>query len=82
MQNVFSLFCPAEEASVKHLKVQLLMTILNEYRGSGVSLTAFASRIEVSAPRACNLVKGHLEKFSLEFLHRVCLRLGFPGLSM
>lgn len=81
MQNVYALFLEAEEASVKHLKVVLFTRLLERYRSTKTSQSAFAKTLKISPPRACDLLKGHLEKFSLEMLHRFCLRLKLDGLS-
>lgn len=80
MQNIYAFFLEPEDASVKHLKAELLMRILTKRREAEMGLTQMSKALAVSVPRACDLVNGHLEKFSLEMLHRFCLRLKLEGL--
>lgn len=81
MKNIFEMFYDKEEANVKHLKTQLLMLIIKEYRKNTVTQRVLAEKLGVSCPRVCVLLKGDLQDFSLEMLHRFCIRMGLEGLA-
>lgn len=77
-QNIFELFTDDPvEYNMKHLKTQLFMTLITLIRQKGWSQAAAANELCVSAPRMSNLFKGYLEKFSIDTLLEMLVRIGY-----
>lgn len=76
-QNVFALF---EEdpvvASIKNLKCQLLMLIIQDIRTKELSQAQVSQIAGITQPRVSNMMKGYLHKFSIDMLISVALKLG------
>ena len=56
-------------------KIFVVEIIKNQFTLSGMTSKAFAEKLGLTPPRFSNLVKGQLEKFSLEMLIGVLLKL-------
>lgn len=77
-QNLFELFSNDPiEYNMKHLKTQLFMVLITLIRQNGWSQAVAAKELHVSAPRMSNLFKGYLEKFSIDTLLEMLMRLGY-----
>jgi predicted XRE-type DNA-binding protein len=77
-QNVFKLITnDPVEYTVKHLKSQLLMALITSIRENGWTQATAAKVLNVSAPRVSNLFQGYLEKFSIEALVEMLVRVGY-----
>lgn len=77
-QNLFELFSTDPvEYNMKHLKTQLFMALITLIRQKGWSQAAAAKELHVSAPRMSNLFKGYLEKFSIDTLLEMLVRVGY-----
>lgn len=75
-QNVFALF---EEdlvvAEIKNIKCQLLMLVIQKVREKEISQSKVAEITGMTQPRVSNLMKGYLDKFSIDMLISVALKL-------
>ena len=75
-QNVFALF---EEdsvvAEIKNIKCQLLMLVIQKVREKQISQSKVAEITGMTQPRVSNLMKGYLDKFSIDMLISVALKL-------
>ncbi|QHC92602.1 helix-turn-helix domain-containing protein [Pseudomonas chlororaphis] len=77
-QNLFEKFTTdCVEYNMKHLKTQLFMVLLQMIRQKGWSQSAAAEHLQVSAPRMSNLCNGYLEKFSIDMLMTMLVRIGY-----
>ncbi|MBN2975503.1 helix-turn-helix domain-containing protein [Pseudomonas lactucae] len=77
-QNLFELFTTDPvEYNMKHLKTQLFMTLITLIRDNEWSQAVAAKKLNVSAPRMSNLFKGYLEKFSIDTLLEMLIRIGY-----
>lgn len=77
-QNIFQLFSDDPvEFNLKHLKSQLFMALIKLIRERGMSQAEAAQLLKISQPRVSNLFKGHLEKFSIDGLLEMLVRLGY-----
>ncbi|MBA1195253.1 XRE family transcriptional regulator [Pseudomonas entomophila] len=77
-QNLYETFTSDPvEYNMKHLKTQLFMSLIVLIRQKGWSQADAAKELHVSAPRMSNLFKGHLEKFSIDTLLEMLVRVGF-----
>ncbi|MFD2640800.1 helix-turn-helix domain-containing protein [Pseudomonas japonica] len=77
-QNLFADFTSDHvEFNMKHLKTQLFMVLLQMIRQKGWSQSAAARELQVSAPRMSNLCNGYLEKFSIDMLMTMLVRIGY-----
>jgi predicted XRE-type DNA-binding protein len=77
-QNLFELFTTDPvEYNMKHLKTQLFMSLIALIRQKGWSQADAARELHVSAPRMSNLFKGYLEKFSIDTLLEMLVRIGY-----
>lgn len=77
-QNLFQNFtADPVEYNMKHLKSQLFMTLIKLIRAKGWTQAQAAQELKVSAPRMSNLFKGYLEKFSIDTLIEMLVRIGY-----
>jgi predicted XRE-type DNA-binding protein len=77
-QNIFELFtADPVEYNMKHLKVQLFAALTKLIREKSWTQTEAAQELNVSSPRMSNLFKGHLEKFSIDALIEMLVRIGY-----
>lgn len=77
-QNLFELFTDDPvEYNMQHLKTQLFMALIHLVRQKGWTQAVAAQELKVSAPRMSNLFKGHLEKFSIDTLLEMLVRIGY-----
>lgn len=77
-QNLFEMFtADPVEYNMKHLKVQLFAALIKLIREKGWSQTEAAQELNVSSPRMSNLFKGYLEKFSIDALLEMLVRIGY-----
>lgn len=77
-QNIFELFTTDQvESNMKHLKTQLFMTLITLIRQKEWTQAVAAKNLSVSAPRMSNLFKGYLEKFSIDTLLEMLVRVGY-----
>lgn len=77
-QNVYALFTTDPvEYNMKHLKIQLYAALKKLILEKGWSQSEAAQVLNVSAPRMSNLFKGYLEKFSIDALLEMLVRVGY-----
>jgi predicted XRE-type DNA-binding protein len=77
-QNLFELFtADPVEYNMKHLKTQLSVTLISLIRERKWSQAEAAKNLKVTAPRMSNLFKGYLEKFSIDTLLEMMVRIGY-----
>lgn len=77
-QNLFELFTDDPvEYNMKHLKTQLFMVLIHLIRQKGWKQADAAKALKVSAPRMSNLFNGYLDKFSIDTLLEMLVRIGF-----
>ncbi len=77
-QNIFELFtADPVEYNMKHLKVQLFAALTKLIRENGWTQTEAAQALNISSPRMSNLFKGYLEKFSIDALIEMLVRIGY-----
>ncbi|EQM80917.1 helix-turn-helix domain-containing protein [Stutzerimonas stutzeri] len=77
-QNLFERFTDDPvEYNMKHLKTQLFMALIKLIRENGWTQSQAAKELKVSAPRMSNLFKGYLEKFSIDTLMEMLVRIGY-----
>ena len=77
-QNIFELFtADPVEYNMKHLKVQLFAALTKLIRENGWTQTEAAQALNISSPRMSNLFKGYLEKFSIDALIEMLVRMGY-----
>lgn len=77
-QNLFEMFtADPVEYNMKNLKVQLFAALIKLIREKGWSQTEAAQALHVSPPRMSNLFKGYLEKFSIDALLEMLVRIGY-----
>lgn len=69
-------FYETEEATVRHLKAQLATGIIQHHRDTKQTQVLLAQRLGVSEPRVSNLLRGQLDKFTVDMLLRFQVRLG------
>ncbi|WP_240338123.1 helix-turn-helix domain-containing protein [Pseudomonas syringae] len=62
---------------MKHLKVQLFAALTKLIRENGWTQTEAAQALNISSPRMSNLFKGYLEKFSIDALIEMLVRIGY-----
>lgn len=77
-QNLFERFTDDPVVyNMKHLKTQLFMALIKLIRENGWTQAQAAKELKVSAPRMSNLFKGYLEKFSIDALMEMLVRIGY-----
>ncbi|SFW61060.1 Predicted DNA-binding protein, contains XRE-type HTH domain [Pseudomonas sp. NFACC09-4] len=77
-QNLFELFSTDPvEYNMKHLKTQLFVTLITLIRENEWTQKDAAKKLKVSAPRMSNLFKGYLDKFSIDTLLEMLVRIGY-----
>lgn len=77
-QNIFELFsADPVEYNMQNLKAKLFMALITLIRQKGWSQAAAAKELNVSAPRMSNLFKGYLDKFSIDTLLEMLVRVGY-----
>lgn len=77
-QNIFQMFSSDPvEFNMKHLKAQIFMALITLIRERNMSQVEAARFLQISQPRVSNLFKGHLEKFSIDGLLEMLVRLGY-----
>ncbi len=77
-QNIFKEFSSDPVVyNMKHLKSTLLIVLVQMIRMKGWTQKEAAKELEVSQPRMSNLFKGHLEKFSIDSLIEMLVRIGY-----
>lgn len=77
-QNLFERFTDDPVAyNMKHLKTQLFMALITLIRENGWTQAQAAKELKVSSPRMSNLFKGYLEKFSIDTLMEMLVRIGY-----
>lgn len=77
-QNLFELFtADPVEYNMKHLKTQLFMVLITLIRQKGWTQAAAAQELSISTPRMSNLFRGYLDKFSIDALLEMLVRIGY-----
>lgn len=77
-QTLFELFSnDPVDFHLKHLKTQIFMVLISLIREKGMNQAEAARLLKVSQPRMSNLFKGYLEKFSIDTLLEMLVRLGY-----
>jgi predicted XRE-type DNA-binding protein len=77
-QNVFELITnDPVRFNMLALKSKLVMVLINLIQGQQWTQAEAARRMEVSQPRMSNLFNGKLEKFSVDTLVEMILRIGY-----
>ncbi|WP_455927057.1 helix-turn-helix domain-containing protein [Pseudomonas capeferrum] len=77
-QNLFELFTDDPvEFNMKHLKTQLFMVLIALIRQKGWNQATAAHELSITKPRMSNLFKGYLEKFSIDALLQMLVRIGY-----
>lgn len=77
-QNVYEMFtADPVEFNMKHLKIQLYAALIKLIREKEWTQTEAAQELNVSSPRVSNLFKGYLEKFSIDALLEMLVRIGY-----
>ena len=76
-QNIFSQFYTEDVAAIKNIKVQLMIMIKEAAEKKGFKQYELAQLVGITAPRASNLMKGQLEKFSVEGLIAILIKMGW-----
>lgn len=65
-----------EEAASMRLRAQLMIEVQRFVAGAGLSQTAAARRLGLTQPRLSDLMRGRIEKFSLDALVNMLARVG------
>lgn len=77
-QNIFELFTDDPvEFNMKHLKTQLFMVLITLIRQKGWNQATAAHELSITKPRMSNLFKGYLDKFSIDALLHMLVRIGY-----
>lgn len=76
-QNIFCQFYTEDVAAIKNIKVQLMILIKKAVEDKGLKQYQLAEILEITAPRASNLLNGQLEKFSVECLIAYLIKMGW-----
>ncbi|MDD0979778.1 helix-turn-helix domain-containing protein [Pseudomonas shahriarae] len=77
-QNLFELFTDDPvEYNLQHLKTQLFMVLITLIRQKSWNQATAAQHLNVTTPRMSNLFKGHLDKFSIDALLQMLVRIGY-----
>lgn len=77
-QNIFEDFYSDPVAfNMMDLKSKLMMTLISMIRRNGWTQKHAAKTLQVSQPRISNLFKGHIEKFSIDTLIEMLVRIGY-----
>mgnify|MGYP004703616605 CR=1 FL=1 len=77
-QNLYEMFSSDPvEANKKFLKAKLAVSIVAMIRANGWNQKAASEHLNVSQPRVSNIVRGRLEKFSIDTLIEMFLRMGY-----
>jgi predicted XRE-type DNA-binding protein len=77
-QNLYEAFSTDPvEFNMKHLKTQLFVTLITLIREKEWTQKDAAKKLHVSAPRMSNLFKGYLDKFSIDTLLEMLVRIGY-----
>lgn len=77
-QNLFAMVTEDPiESNMKHLKVNIFMMLTQLIRQKGWTQAAAAKALKITEPRMSNLVKGRLDKFSIEALLELVVRSGY-----
>lgn len=76
-QNVFESFYETHEALIKDIKAKLLILILKGVKEKGLKQVQVSEIAGLTVPRTSNLFNGHLEKFSIESLTTILVKLGY-----
>lgn len=77
-QNLFERFTgDPVEYNMKHLKTQLFMALIKLIRERDWTQAQAAKELHISAPRMSNLFNGYLEKFSIDTLIEMLVRIGY-----
>ena len=66
----------SEDPNITH-KIRLARAVITEFRNRGMTQTQAAEAIKTTQPRVSNLINGHLDRFSVEFLMLALEELGF-----
>lgn len=72
-----SLYSDPVAFNMKNLKSKLFMVLITMIRQQGWTQKAAAEQLQVSQPRISNLFKGHLDKFSIDTLIEMLVRIGY-----
>lgn len=77
-QNVFELFTTDPvQYNMQNLKTKLVLVLMNLIRQKGWTQAVAARELRVSQPRISNLFKGQLDKFSIDTMMEMLVRLGY-----
>lgn len=77
-QNIFEEFSSDPvEFNMKELKAKLLIVLVTMIRQKGWTQSDAAKELGVSQPRISNLFKAHIEKFSIDTLIEMLVRIGY-----
>ncbi len=77
-QNIFELLSDDPvDFNLKSLKAKLAIALISLIREQGWTQAAAAERLHVSQPRMSNLFRGRLDKFSIDALLGMLIRVGY-----
>lgn len=77
-KNLFAMFSTDPvEFNLKALKAELAIALIALIRRRGWTQVVAAEQLHVTTPRMSNLFKGRLEKFSIDALLQMLVRLGY-----
>lgn len=77
-QNLYELFSEDPvEFNIKALKAKLAIALVEMIRNQNWTQAVAAEQLQVTQPRMSNLVRGKLEKFSIDALLRMLVRAGY-----
>ncbi|MCS3745808.1 putative XRE-type DNA-binding protein [Xanthomonas arboricola] len=77
-QNIFELLTDDPvEYTLNSLKAKLAIALVELIREKGWTQTATAEQLQISQPRVSNLVRGKLDKFSIDALLSMLVRTGY-----
>lgn len=78
VENIFSLVTKDPvRFNMLTLKSKLAMVLISMIRSEDLTQVEAAKRLEVSQPRVSNLFKGKLDKFSVDSLLELIMRVGY-----
>jgi predicted XRE-type DNA-binding protein len=77
-QNLYELFSEDPvEFNIKALKAKLAIALVEMIRNRDWTQAVAAEQLQVTQPRMSNLVRGKLEKFSIDALLQMLVRAGY-----
>lgn len=77
-QNLYELFTSDPvEANLKAMKAKLAISLVELIRARDWNQAVAAENLSISRPRMSNLFRGQLEKFSVDALFQMLMRVGY-----